>query len=160
MLLDFTSIQFFFGDFFLLQKLTRKMFVPNFGRRKNTGGRGSCQAEKIDRRWCIKWRQIVVRQNTVKDIFLYFLIPWACFPPKNYVSIFFEFLLYYFNQACFKSNRTSENHVRKGKKEEGKTIFWKQRYFEKQRVKFVFRKKEKYFFGIFFCKNHRFCMVY
>jgi hypothetical protein len=39
MLLDFTSIQFFFGDFFLLQKLTRKMFVPNFGRRKNTGGR-------------------------------------------------------------------------------------------------------------------------
>jgi hypothetical protein len=38
MLLDFTSIQ-FFGDFFLLQKLTRKMFVPNFGRRKNTGER-------------------------------------------------------------------------------------------------------------------------
>jgi hypothetical protein len=83
------------------------------------------------------------------------LIPWACFPPKNYVSIFFEFLLYYFNQACFKSNRTSENHVRKGKKEKGK----KQRSFENKDIlrnkesSLSSEKKKNIFLVFFFAKT-------
>jgi len=56
--------------------------------------------------------------------------------------------LYYFNQACFKSNRTSENHVRKGKKEEGKN-----KVLRNKESSLSSEKKKNIFFVFFFAKT-------
>jgi len=65
--------------------------------------------------------------------------------PKKFICIFRIFIVLFFNLACFKSIRTSKNHVRKGRKKQSKVK--SQVCLQKEK-----KKVEKYYFYIFFCK--------
>jgi len=67
---------------------------------------------------------------------------------QGFVLVFFFLyrnLVLFFNLACFKSIRTSKNHVRKGRKKQSKVK--SQVCLQKEK-----KKVEKYYFYIFFCK--------
>jgi hypothetical protein len=45
---------------------------------------------------------------------------WDGITLKKFICIFRIFIVLFFNLACFKSIRTSKNHVRKGRKKQSK----------------------------------------